>query len=241
MLEGVHPVGSRLPNESLLSTELGVSRATLREAVASLQALGILSREQGRGTFVRGQRPLTITTLLEANLSISEMISSMGFEPGTSEVGIARELPPPEGAAVLGSGGDPVIVVRRVRTASGRPVVYSVDYLPQRQGLPERSDRYRGSLYELLGRHYGRPVAGALAQLRPEIASPTVARKLQIAVGDLLLVLYQTHHLDDETTVLYSIDYVRNDVFRIYVRRALRPSTARANATVPGGDGSKGG
>ncbi|MFC4626065.1 FadR/GntR family transcriptional regulator [Daeguia caeni] len=50
---GRWPVGSRLPNETVLSGELGVSRSTLREAVRALVAQGILETRQGAGTFVR--------------------------------------------------------------------------------------------------------------------------------------------------------------------------------------------
>lgn len=45
--------GSKLPNENILSQELGVSRTTLREAIRILAAGGILEIRRGRGTFVR--------------------------------------------------------------------------------------------------------------------------------------------------------------------------------------------
>ncbi|MFA9422908.1 MAG: FadR/GntR family transcriptional regulator [Sedimentibacter sp.] len=45
----------KLPNENKLAEELGVSRTTIREAVKTLVANGILSVERGRGTFVTEQ------------------------------------------------------------------------------------------------------------------------------------------------------------------------------------------
>lgn len=50
--DGTWPPGSRLPTEAELCTEMGVSRVTLREAVKSLQQRGVVSVEQGRGSFV---------------------------------------------------------------------------------------------------------------------------------------------------------------------------------------------
>ncbi len=44
--------GEKLPNENDLSDELGVSRATLREAIKALAAQGILEVRRGKGTFV---------------------------------------------------------------------------------------------------------------------------------------------------------------------------------------------
>src|SRR5579859_2292719 len=46
--------GTRLPTERQLAVDLGVSRAAIRHAMALLQAEGHVSREVGRGTFVRG-------------------------------------------------------------------------------------------------------------------------------------------------------------------------------------------
>lgn len=44
--------GEKLPNEVDLSREMGVSRATLREAIQTLAAQGVLEVRRGRGTFV---------------------------------------------------------------------------------------------------------------------------------------------------------------------------------------------
>lgn len=50
--DGRYPPGSRLPREAVLAQEARVSRLTLREAVRVLRDKGVLSVEQGRGTFV---------------------------------------------------------------------------------------------------------------------------------------------------------------------------------------------
>ncbi len=49
--------GEKLPNELELSATLGVSRATLREAVRSLIAQGVLEVRRGKGTFIRQDLP----------------------------------------------------------------------------------------------------------------------------------------------------------------------------------------
>lgn len=46
--------GTRLPTERQLARDLGVSRSAVRHAMAVLQAEGRVSREVGRGTFLRG-------------------------------------------------------------------------------------------------------------------------------------------------------------------------------------------
>jgi DNA-binding FadR family transcriptional regulator len=45
--------GSRLPTERQLATDLGATRTSVRHALAVLEAAGLISREVGRGTFLR--------------------------------------------------------------------------------------------------------------------------------------------------------------------------------------------
>lgn len=52
--DGTHPVGSRLPPERILVEELQISRAVLREALSSLEALGMVEARSTRGRFVAG-------------------------------------------------------------------------------------------------------------------------------------------------------------------------------------------
>ncbi|PJI51733.1 hypothetical protein CTI14_54570, partial [Methylobacterium radiotolerans] len=46
------PPDEKLPSEPELCERFGVSRITVRRAVADLEGLGIVRRQQGRGTFV---------------------------------------------------------------------------------------------------------------------------------------------------------------------------------------------
>jgi GntR family transcriptional regulator, phosphonate transport system regulatory protein len=71
--------GDRLPTEPALMARFGVSRATVRQALASLERRGLVHAEQGRGTFVGPRRlayPLSERTRFSRNLI------EQGFEPG---------------------------------------------------------------------------------------------------------------------------------------------------------------
>ncbi|SBW06208.1 conserved hypothetical protein [uncultured delta proteobacterium] len=52
LLEKLYAANEKLPNEHELAQELGVSRTSIREAVKTLVARGLLRVERGRGTFV---------------------------------------------------------------------------------------------------------------------------------------------------------------------------------------------
>ncbi len=55
ILEGSWKVGEKIPPERELSTQLGVSRASLREAIQKLISGGLLTSQQGGGTYVTSQ------------------------------------------------------------------------------------------------------------------------------------------------------------------------------------------
>lgn len=70
IFDGEWPVGGLLPSEQQLCTQLGVSRGTLRQALADLEREGYVRREQGRGTFViRGQVRQNIPDLSQRTLA----------------------------------------------------------------------------------------------------------------------------------------------------------------------------
>jgi GntR family transcriptional regulator len=114
--------GARLPSEPELARMLGVSRSSLRAAIALLEADGLLRRMHGSGTFVT-ERPL-LRNDLSRNFGVSEMIAATGLDPGTVEARAARERAPADVAEAFGiEPRTPLSVLYRVRTASGRRVV----------------------------------------------------------------------------------------------------------------------
>lgn len=59
IVSGEWPIGTTLPGEHALATELGVGRSTVREAVRSLGIRGLVVARQGSGVFVRATTPAT--------------------------------------------------------------------------------------------------------------------------------------------------------------------------------------
>lgn len=235
---GEYAVGSQLPPEPELALTLGVSRTTLRDAVGRLEAQGLVVRQQGRGTYVRDRAGVRISMVLEANLAVSDMIRDMGLTPATSHVTASTEAAPEEARMGLRTPElSQVVAVRRLRTADGVPAVYSDDYIVPVAGLPATVDGYRGSLYELLGGIYGRPVTSGHARLSAGEARGRVAELLEVPEGSLTVDLRQVHELQDGTAVMYSHVRLRNDIFSIYVRRGTTasPSSSREPAPVAGG------
>src|SRR5947207_4976974 len=78
---GLLTAGTRLPSEPALATELGVSRATLREALRTLEGEGLVRRMWGSGTYVaQGPR---VANSLDVNFGVTDAIRAAGMQAGT--------------------------------------------------------------------------------------------------------------------------------------------------------------
>lgn len=215
------PAGSQLPPEPELAAELGVSRATLREALRTLEEEGLVRRTRGAGTFV-SDRP-RVANNLDANFGVTDAIRMSGMAPGTEEGSARVEAAPAEEAAALDlEPGDDVVVVDRLRTADGRPVVLSRDVLagrlfPEDPGMLARLAA--GSVYEVLERELGIVIHHGLATFRPTRADAHVASRLGVSRGTLLLYLRQVDFDESGRPVLSSHEHHLADAFEFSVVR----------------------
>jgi hypothetical protein len=119
----------RLPSEPELARRLGVSRATVRQAMTELVEGGFVRRRQGRGTFVT-DHATSLRNNLNVNSGVTDLIASAGWTPGTVDVAQETRAPSRDERTALGlAGNEEVVVVRRTRLADGRPVVAVEDAL----------------------------------------------------------------------------------------------------------------
>lgn len=146
--------GVRIPTESELCDLYGVSRVTVRQALARLVQRGLLTRGRGKGTFVRDGR---LTASARSVSSFSKELDGLGMKPGAQILGIDRVQASEEVAAAMDRDpGTELFRLRRLRTADGQPIAVQTSLLVAEMfpGLDERVTD-NSSLYELLRSDYG--------------------------------------------------------------------------------------
>ncbi len=213
-------VGTRLPSEPKLAAELGVSRATVRDALRALEQEGLVRRVQGSGTFVAHPR---VPNSLDMNFGVTAAIRQGGMRPGVEQ---ARHWVEPAAAneserLALGPGED-VLVIDRVRTADGRPVVVSRDVLPHKllRGRDDVIDALlAGSVYAVLEDEFGITIQYGIASFCPVRAEHSLADRLRVEPGELLFYLWQVDYAESGDPVLSSHEYHLADAFEFSVVR----------------------
>ena len=121
---GVYASGSRIPSEMELAKSYGVGRVTVRRAIEELSRAGYLSRQQGRGTFVCAPKLKRKIVQKGDVQSFSEGCAANDMVAGARLVSRTVVAATREDAAFFGvEPGCELIVVERVRTADGVPVM----------------------------------------------------------------------------------------------------------------------
>ena len=184
ILQGVYPVGDRIPPEHELEERYAVSRVTVRRALQELTASGLLERKQGKGTFVAQPRKEIAERGVQG---FHDACRESGMIPSVGQVWV-RTLPAsPEDRENLSLAPEASIIeIRRVLKADGTPVVLESNHFSMAYAWLE-SGGLRGSLYRLL-QEYGIRAEKSKYDLSLKDADRAEAELLQVEEGTALLL-----------------------------------------------------
>jgi GntR family transcriptional regulator len=207
--------GDRLPPERQLADELGVSRMTLRQALAALESRGLVTRAAGRrgGTFVASPK---VERDVSAFAGLSEQLRRQNVTAGARVLSAAEV---PAGGAVAEAleleAGDPVGEIVRVRLADREPLALERSSFPLARfpGLLEHD--LTGSLYAVLAERYGEAPTHAVERLEPVLAGDAEAEALEVAPGAPLMLVERTAYAAGSEPVEFARDLFRGDRTRI--------------------------
>jgi GntR family transcriptional regulator len=213
LAEMIHslPAETRLPSEPILAKQLGVSRATLREAMRSFEGRGMIRRRQGVGTFVAAKVPV-METGLEVLESLETIAQRSGLTVRMGELQVQQVNADEDLAASLNLmvGADLTRVARIIFT-DFCPIAYLVDTLPvDILTMDELPSAFTGSVLDLL-----------LRRGDAKLSHSRTARALQIQRDDVLLQFAAQLYSEDRRVVDYSISYFLPGYFRFHVVRRV--------------------
>lgn len=189
--------GNRIPSEHDLMSEFEVSRGTVRKAIKTLVDEGLLAQEHGRGTFVcephiahpGGDRPFSFAASLnEQGIEFKTVVLAKERIPATAEV--AERLKIEE--------GDPVLRLRRLRSAGGKPIMVldswtPLDICPGIEEMPLEDM----SLFDAVERCSGGRIMYSNMAYSARAAGEDLASVMDVSESSPVLNLEQLIVLDD--------------------------------------------
>jgi GntR family transcriptional regulator len=226
LLAGMPGPGERLGAERELAERLGVSRSTIRAALADLERGGVVRRARGRagGIFVAERK---VERDLTSLAGLPSYLRRQGFESDARVLSTATVEADAETAAELGiEAPAPALEIVRVRLADGEPISLERALFPAERfpGLLDRA--LGGSLYELLETNYGLVPGEAEERIEVVAAGAAEARLLGLRRGAPLLAVARTAWDAEGQAFERSHDLFRGDRARIVVRARASPGAA---------------
>lgn len=215
LTDGTRMPGDYFSTEVELQERFQVSRATIRNALTMLENGGHIVRITGKGIHLA---PEKVKVDLLQLLSFSEEMKRRGMVPGTTLLGVDRVVPSRTIAKALHlKAEEETILISRIRTGDGLPIVYSQSYVPLTFGMSEELD-YSGSLYELIFSHTGKAVSEALHIIEGAIIEGDSAECLGVDSGFPGLRFQRTAFDPYETPLVYEEGMIRADKYAYEIR-----------------------
>jgi GntR family transcriptional regulator len=216
--------GERIPSEGEISRMYGTSRVTVRQALRILVDEGLVSREPGRGTFIRDRSIAASTRRLTSftgemrlrNMHPSAVVLDQRVLSAGNEIADALDLTPPA----------PVLRLRRLRCGDGEPMGIQTSYVDNRR-FPnlDAADFTIASLYSELHQRYGIVIDEADEAYSATAVDDNAAKLLKIPPGaPALRVTRRGFNRGD--AVEYTTSLMRADRYHIEMRITRCPEGA---------------
>ena len=231
---GSLPPDAQLPSEHDLCQQFGVSRVTVRRALQTLEADGLIFRRQGLGSFVCDRRMaqglVRLTDFAQdmarAGLEASSRVLHQENEPAPAPIAERLALAP----------GSPVLRLDRLRLGDGEPLALDRTWIPPYYAqLVHGHDLARETLYRVLEREYGIPALSGRYRITAGAADDETAHLLHVAPGDPLLVIERTTRTVGEKPVYFQRRFYRSDRMAYELELARDPARSE-----PGSEGTEG-
>lgn len=198
-----------LPSERDLARQLGISRVTVRKALAGLVEKGILVQRWGSGTFIAA--PMHVEQALSRLSSFTDDMLARGLEPSAKVLDRTSGPASPKESMALGlSPGEPVSRLQRLRLAGGVPMALEHAVVPARF-LPA-PNLVEGSLYAAL-RVRGHVPRRALQRLHAVLLSADQAKLLDVLAASPALYIERRSFLEGGEAVEFTSSYYRGDAY----------------------------
>lgn len=217
--KGLFLPGEKLPTESQMAHQFNISRETWRNCLELLRRDGIVYSKHGAGTYILNSSTKIRNDLSELR-SLSDMISQAGIKELNSEVCVYKSHIPQEfKAALLVDDDTDIFTIKRTRFSETGIICSSLNYIPNELSDNIDLDNPPLSIFKYFEDEKEIYVSRSSTNIVvPDIYDPIV-KEIQKNDNCPVLLLKQLHFDSRGNVVMYSLDYLRCDLFNFFITR----------------------
>ncbi len=219
--EKVYPPGGRLPSESELAQELGVSRATVRTVLARFAKEGLILRKQGDGTYIN-ERLHAIDTHQSGLRDFSRLIEANGYQATIRTISIeTRQASPQEAEMLAVPAGSELLFLARLFLADDRPAIFATNVIST--GLLKRLDGpFDGQLpiHQFLQTYCQEEIAYLISDIEATLAAGEPGSLLACRENEPLLKIMETFYNKENRPLLLGISYYNYTILKLRLIQA---------------------
>jgi GntR family transcriptional regulator len=222
------------PTEEQISAQYGVSRTTVRLALAKLVNEGFIRRQQGVGSFVNPKGLVRIGEVQPLSRDMSDVksttniLETAGKKVGTKVLSFSIERPSERIAEKLDIDmSTRVAHFERVRLADGEPLVVEQIWVPETICPDLGMQDVQGSVYRVLADRYGLRITAAHQALRAVNVEPRVAKLLGVPDGTAVMHVAGVSYSDSGTPIEVEESWFRSDMMEFIIELGSLSTYAR--------------
>jgi GntR family transcriptional regulator len=213
--------GDRLPTEPDLAKKLGISRATLREAMRLFEERGRLVRKPGVGTFVLAPQAV-IESGLEVLESLDTLAHRLGLETRMADLNVNNRTADINDVSTLGvTPGSMLVDIARTICVGPVPIAFLTDVLPVGLVGQEELETFSGSVLDLLLTRSDLSLGLSRTAINTVSADGTLARHLGVQRGTPLMHFEAVLYSAEGKPIDHSHSYFVPGYFKFHVVRKV--------------------
>lgn len=214
--------GEKLPSVEALTEILGVSRSTVREALANLETKGLIIRKQGSGTFISHSSGKGFIGGLERIEPFRMIANRAGLNSEIMFREVSENTPGDDLVESMGVPEDSKLTkVEIVEAINGAPTMYLIDYLIQNCGDVDELSEWDGSVITYLVERCNPPLSHTRTEIFAVGADKVVASKLSIPEGKPIQYQVETYFSSSGNVICMGFLYILTDNFHFFVNRRV--------------------
>lgn len=208
--------GRRMPSESELAQELGVSRTTVRTVLAKFAAEGLILRKQGDGTYVN-ERIAEFDTHFGGVRDFSDLIAGNGYTPAIKTLALSqRTLTNTEAQELESDPNATVLAMSRLFYANEQPAIHATNIIPHTL-LKAPAGTIQGNLpiHQILKTYCHQQVGYVVSDIEATPVPAHLQTQLACQTNQPLLKIKETFYNKDHQPLILGLSYYNFAILKL--------------------------